>query len=164
MKIYITGIKSSGKSFIIDYLKERYDNSNLQKIFIEDFDKYCYYDNGEYINPAVLLTEFYKTYDHVIISGSRVKNMIDLVDKIYFIDINYGTWIAQLKNRLENGRVNSKFSKISDVELSKYSPKQFNDYKKEKIDYYKDFTNFELISLSNLSTLITKYIDKVYKK
>lgn len=161
MKIYVTGLKGSGKSFLIDQLKERYDNSNLQKIFIADFDTFCYYEEGKYTNPIEILKVIYQTYNHVIISGSPIIDS-SFVDKLFFIDINFGTWIAQLKNRFESGRVNSNFSKVKDSELIKYTPKQFNDYKQEKLDLVNKNSNFEIITLSNLVKLITNEIDKFY--
>lgn len=135
MKIYITGVKAAGKSYIIDLLNELYDNVHLDKNLIFDFEQFCYYEGTKYTTPESLLKELVKTFNNVIISGSFIKD-VSIFDKVYFIDISYGTWKAQMLNRIENGRVNSKKSTVKDTEYAKYTPSEFREYFDSKFDLY----------------------------
>lgn len=124
--LIISGIKASGKSRIIDELSmfDRYKNSFV----LIDLDVLSTYIKSDYYLSENVVEALVEDYN-IIASGNMC---VDSFDEQIIIKMSFQDWKESMGNRIQNGRVNSSYSNVSDKKLFELDEESYYKYRDEK--------------------------------
>lgn len=143
MKILITGMKASGKSFLHELIQETQPFINYDTFVIDGELFSNYNQDGNYQVDMTLASVITNVISkHSIVFGAVIiANMVDF-DRVIYLKPSYNDWLRMIKKRVKSGRQNSAKAHESDVELTNYSYSQF---KTKMNDNIKKIVNQEQI-------------------